>query len=82
MFVCEDCSRVVDFDSLFDKSVDWRRFKRFVARSSTPRKVIKIFMTKIMGRTFTECQIDHLLEELLTTGEIEFDRCNRLLLRF
>ena len=75
-YMCEECYRTVNINSpKFEKEefdIDWKKLKKYILNSSTPRKVIKMFIVKILKREFIEYQIDAILEELKTTGTFNF----------
>ena len=49
-----------------DILVDWSKLNTFILSHATPRKVIKIFITKLMKDTYTEKHIDDVLHALET----------------
>jgi len=71
-YMCEECYREIPANSVsygdMDYFISWRELKVLISTHPTPRKVIKMFITKILREEYEEPEIDELLHELRTSG--------------
>jgi hypothetical protein len=72
VYVCEECYREIHPNAIMygdpDFYINWCEIKNFILKHRSPKKVIKMFIVKILEQTYWEPQIDQLLKELQTNN--------------
>ena len=64
-YTCEECYRSVDFKNcpVDMRFIQWREIKKYILNHSTPKKVIKIFIVKILLDELEKYNIDNIYDE-------------------
>ena len=68
-YMCEECYRTVDFDTAIvseEIRIEWKPLKKYIKKHATPKKVIKMFIVKIMRDEWENHDIDEILNGLMT----------------
>jgi hypothetical protein len=71
-YTCEECYRDLSDGDIINEEilVNWNRFRNLVAKSTTPKKIIKILLNRIFRIEYTPEEINQYYIELMDNGSL------------
>lgn len=72
VYQCEECYRELSFNDAMNKKevvIDWNSAKEYIAKSKTPKKLIKMFIDRILEEDWYTFDIDEIYEDIITNNK-------------
>jgi hypothetical protein len=73
-YMCEECYRILKFNDAItnkDMNIKWKNVKKYIVNHITPKKVIKIFIVKILQhKNWENYDIDEIYNNLITENKL------------
>lgn len=81
VYWCPPTGYTIAFRNVSKESleIDWIRLAQYVRTHATPRKVMKMFLVKILGQEYEEPMIPHIVDRLVKTSFVPLYRTGTLI---